>query len=582
MISEKRYTADVVVEKVKFILSELTGISDINGIKFTPGDEKGDVVFPCFVFAKSMKKNPAVISAEICEQIKEKGLDDIFSDVKNTGGYLNFFLDMKKFNSAVVSDFVKFQDKYGSLSKGEGKTIVIDYSSPNIAKPFSVGHLRSTNIGSSLSKILRFAGYNVIGDNHLGDWGTQFGKLIYAYKNWGDPKVIEKDPIKELLNLYVRFHEEAGLNSDEHPEEDNELEEKARAYFKQLEDGDPEITKIWKWMRDISLKDFDKVYKILNVSFEEMLGESFYNDKMEEIKEIAEEKGLLETDEDGVKLIRLDKFGISTPLLLQKKDGASLYATRDLSGILYRKRTWNPEAILYVVGEEQTLYFKQLIKAAELLGLDSNCVHIAFGLMILPAEGKFSTRKGRVIFLEDVLKDAVDRARKMIEDRDFSEEKKQEIAQKVGIGAVKYNDLSQSRVKTVGFDWDKMLSMDGNSSPYLQYSYSRAKAVLRKAEYNGDRTWNDSVELEKDEKQLLNRLSQFHYIVESSAVQYFPHIIANWLYDLARDFTSFYTNVRIVSSEEPFRQNRLILTDFYSSVIKTGLSLLGIETSEEM
>lgn len=574
------YAASAVLNEACRIVKEATGQDLSSEVKFNPGDPKGDIAVPCFALAKSLRKNPAVIAKEIAE--KAEFSTPLIERAENVGGYLNFFINRKAFNARVMSDFLREGAEYGTSSVGEGRKAVIDYSSPNIAKPFSIGHLRSTNIGASVCAILRFAGYEVIGDNHLGDWGTQFGKLIYAYKNWGDRDVIEKDPIKELLKLYVRFHDEAGLAGDEHPEKDNPLEEAARHYFKMLEDGDEEITSLWKWIKDISLADFQKVYDILGVSFEEMLGESFYNDKMDEIKELAESKGLLETDEDGTKLIRLDEYGITAPVLLQKKDGASLYATRDLAGILYRQRRWNPDMILYVVGEEQELYFRQLIKVSELLGFNTRLEHIPFGLMTLPAEGKFSTRKGRVIFLEDVLKESVERASKLLEGRDIPEAKKKEIAETVGIGAVKYGDLSQNRRKTVAFDWDRIISLDGNSSPYLQYSYSRARAILRKADYDGNASWNSDIETAPEEQALIDMLSRFSMTIESAAEQFAPHVIANWLFELAQRFTSFYTNVKVLSSEEPYRHNRLVLADFYSSVIKKGLSLLGVGVLEEM
>lgn len=575
-----RYTAGAVLGEARRIMSELSGGEFSGEIRFTPGDPKGDVAVPCFPLAKAMRRSPAQIAGEFAGRASFEC--DLFSRAEGVGGYLNFFLDPAAFNAGVVSDFARMGPDYGASDMGGGRNVVVDYSSPNIAKPFSVGHLRSTNIGSSICSILRFAGYNVIGDNHLGDWGTQFGKLIYAYKHWGDRAVVESDPIRELLKLYVRFHDEAGVAGDEHPEEGNPLEEEARRYFKMLEDGDPEILSLWRWIKDVSLNDFRKVYDVLGVSFEEMLGESFYNDKMDEIKAMAEKLGIVETDPDGTKLIRLDRFGISTPLLLQKKDGASLYATRDLACILYRQRTWDPCKIVYVVGEEQQLYFSQLFKAAELMGFRPGLEYVPFGLMTLPSEGKFSTRKGRVIFLEDVLRESVERASAMVEGRELDDESKRRIAREVGIGAVKYNDLSQNRRKTVSFDWDRMLSMDGNSSPYLQYSYSRARAILRKAGVPSAASWDSSVPSEPEEAALLAMLSRFPMVVESAADQFCPHVIANWLFELAQGFTSFYTRVKVLSSEEPFRTNRLILADFYSSVVRRGLSLLGVGVLEEM
>ncbi len=554
-------------------------------IKCPPPDVAGCFAFPCFALAKTLRKNPAEISRETAEKISFSPPSP-FDHVEASGGYLNFFFNRETFCQAVVQDFLTMKQLYGRSEKGAGKRIIIDYSSPNIAKPFSVGHLRTTNIGSALCSLFRFIGYQVIGDNHLGDWGTQFGKLIYAYRHWGDRGIIEKNPILELLSLYTHFHEEAERVGKEMKEkgsdEVNPLEEEARKAFKMLEEGDAETMQLWKWIRDISLKEFQHVYDLLGITFEEMLGESFYNDKMSEIKEMLDQKGLLEHDEDGTLLIRLDSYGIKTPLLVQKRDGSSLYATRDLACAIYRIRRWNPSRMIYVVGEEQQLYFRQVFKALELLGYSTPCDHVHFGLIVLP-EGKLSTRRGRVIFLEDVIDQAIKESSRIIEGREWSDGRKAEVAKVVGIGAIKYHDLSQNRKKTVTFDWEKMLSLEGNSSPYLQYSYARARSILRKAGAEPTAFTTDGVTLKDQEFVLIKNLARFPETVEEAAETCYPHTLAGYLYELAVQFSTFYNAVPVLGSiEQKERDNRLILLQFYSHVMKEGLGLLGISTLEEM
>jgi len=557
----------------------------IDDIKCPPPNIAGDFAFPCFALARTQRKNPMEISRESAEKISFSS-SSVYERVESSGGYLNFFFNRESFCNAAVHDFLSMRSFYGRSDKGAGKQIIIDYSSPNIAKPFSIGHLRSTNIGSALCNLLRFIGYEVIGDNHIGDWGTQFGKLIYAYRHWGNRETIEANPIQELLSLYIRFHEEAERVSREMKEkcseEVNPLEEEARRAFKMLEEGDAETVRLWQWIRDLSLKEFEHVYGLLGITFEEVLGESFYNDKMSEIKDMLDQKGLLERDEEGTLLVRLDSYGITTPLLIQKRDGSSLYATRDLACAIYRIRRWNPSRIIYAVGEEQQLYFRQVFKVLELLGHSTRCDHVYFGLIMLP-EGKIATRKGRVIFLEDVIDQAVKEASHIIEGREWSEERKAEVSKVVGLGAIKYHDLSQNRKKTVTFDWDKMLSLEGNSSPYLQYSYARARSILRKAGTEPRAFTTEGVVLHDEEVNLVKKLARFPETVEEAAETCYPHILAGYLYELAVQFSTFYNTVPVLASkEQKERDNRLILLQFYSHVMKEGLGLLGISTLEEM
>lgn len=578
------YAMDLIKRDVAARLSDvLSKPVQPDEIRYPPENIAGDLAFPCFPLARDLKKNPALISTELAGSIGHSSIACV-ERAEAASGYLNFFLHSETFCARVLEDFFRLKGEYGKLKTGAGKNVVVDLSSPNIAKPFSVGHLRSTNIGNALCNIMKHAGYQVIGDNHIGDWGTQFGKLIVAYKKWGDRTAIESDPIKELLKLYTRFHEEAGAGENEELTEipkQSPLVEEARNMFKRLEEGDPEIVKLWEWIRELSLADFQKVYDMLEIKFDYVLGESFYNDKMGAVIELTRAKGILEQDSAGTILIRLDQFGISTPLLIQKKDGTSLYATRDLACVLYRIKKWDPDMILYVVGEEQQLYFTQLFKTLELLGIKTRCEHIYFGLIILP-EGKLSTRKGRVIFLEDLIEEAIERAGSILEGRDLSPDKKEHIATIVGIGAIKYNDLSQNRKKTVTFEWDKMLSLEGNSSPYLQYSYARARSILRKAPAMQP-VFQASLAGETDEIRLIKKLARFPEAVCDAAQQFYPHIIANYLFELAQQFSSFYRTVSVLSAEnESMVNNRLVLTDFFSTVMKTGLGILGIDVLEEM
>ena len=575
-----------------------TGGATSIDIKEAPPKVDADLSVPLFALAKERGENPNQLANGLAETLELEGT--LFSAVSVTGGFLNFKLDPEAFVRRVFADFDRAGSEYGGSSAGEGRTIVIDYSSPNIAKPFSVGHLRSTVIGQAIYNLFTFRGYRVIGDNHIGDWGTQFGKLMYAFDQWADRAAVEADPIRELLALYVRYHEAA--------EQDPSLDDAARAWFQRLEAGDPVAVELWRSFKDLSWKDFERVYDLLGVKFDEVLGESFYNDQLDGIVEEVLESGLAEWGEiearpskkddatkeeaategdqpamDKVALIRLDEHGIETPLLIQKSDGTSLYATRDLATLRHRQKEWKPEQILYVVGGEQQLYFKQLFKAAELLGIESQCVHVWFGLIRLPG-GKMSTRKGRVIFLEEVLDEAVTRARAVLDERDLSDAEKDEIARVVGIGAVKYADLSQTRTKDVLFDWDKMLNLQGDSAPYLQYAAVRVRSICRRASAeNLSGAPDPNLLQEEAERQLLRSLAEFPLAVQAACKSYHPHLIATYLVPLARDFSTYYSNVPVLKAETPaLVATRLTLCRMTSQVLVKGLALLGIETPERM
>ncbi len=548
---------------------------------------------PMFKYAKEQKKNPKEFAKKIADELNLS--NTYFSKVIAENGYVDFTFDNKKINKEIFENYQKLQDKYGQGDSGKGKTIIIDYSAPNIAKPFSIGHLRSTIIGQVLYNIYQSQGYKVIGDNHLGDWGTQFGKLITAYKKWGDRTKINGDPIKELLKLYVKFHKEAEIEPI--------LNDEAREWFKKLEQGNSEAKKIWQWMRDVSLQEFNVIYDMLNIKFDETLGESFYEDKMDEMIKIAEGKRLakwvpaldenrkpskdsprLETGRgEKVLLIDLKKYGIKTPALLRKSDGTTLYFTRDLATAKYRIKTWNPNKILYVVGAEQKLYFEQLFKILELLGYDSNIFeHIYFGLITM-SEGKMSTRAGRVIFLEDVLNEAISRVKEILHDRAMSKVEQEKIAKIVGVGAVKYTDLSQDKKYNIKFDWDKILSLKGNSGPYLQYQYVRIGSILAKGNFDQSIEINPELLTTDEEKRLIQLVMRFNEILEYVIDNHQTHNLANYLYELATEFSKFYEKHPVINARShELRATRLYLCYMVSQVLKNGLNLLGIDVPEKM
>ncbi|MDD2889116.1 MAG: arginine--tRNA ligase [bacterium] len=586
----EKYALSVAQEQAQEILIKAFPDIDINKLQvfYPPVEIEADLSIPLFGVAKELKQNPMKLAEEVANKSDCAGT--LFSKITAEKGYVNFVFDREKINKQVFNDYLSFAEEYGVSEIGKDKTVVIDYSSPNIAKPFSIGHLRTTVLGQALCNIFRFAGYKVIAENHIGDWGTQFGKLIYAYKQWGNKEDIEASPIKALLELYVRFHKEA--------ESTPEIENEARKWFKKLEEKDEEATKVWEWFKDVSLKEFERIYKILGVKFDDIIGESFYNDMLKGIVTEALDKKVAEWEEitppeqleenfpqkNKLVLIKLDNYGIRQPLLLQKSDGTSLYATRELAAIKHRMEKWNPERVIYVVGAEQKLHFQQCFKASELLGYNVKCVHIWFGLIRM-ADGKMSTREGRVIFLEDVLNEAIQRAKDIIAERDLTEQEKETVARIVGIGAIKYVDLSQDRVKDVVFDWNKMLSLDGDSAPYIQYVYTRVKSILRKADFDGATKLNLKPELlvEKEEVDIIKRISHFPEVINQALENYEPHRIANYLFDFAQSFNRLYANVSILKAEtEELRNSRLALIDIVRYIIKRGLALLGIDSPEKM
>ena len=540
-----------------------------------PKDQKnGDYAFPCFKLAKELRKAPAIIANDIQEKIeidKEK-----IEKIEVVGGYLNFYINKNAITKEVLEK-VELDEEYGKSKIGEGKNIVIDYSSPNIAKPFHIGHLRSTVIGGALYKIYKHLGYNVTGINHLGDYGTQFGKLIEGYKLWGEEYNIEENPIDELTKIYIRINQLC--------KEDESVLEACRNSFKKLEDGDEYCTKLWERFRSLSLKEFQKVYDLLGSKFDSWNGEAFYSDKMPEVIDILEKTGKL-VESQGARIIDLEDKGINTPCIIEKSNGSTTYATRDLAAILYRARTYDFDKALYLTSYEQALHFKQVFEVAKLLGIDekytNGLVHVPFGMVLLPT-GKMSTREGKVIKLEDLLEEAIQRAKKVIEEKNPGLENKDEIAKKVGIGAVIFNDLANNRVKDEIFEWDQILNFQGETGPYIQYTYVRTKSVLEKVEKVPEFATVDLNELSDEYSQNIIKLM---YNFENTLVQVTkkeePSILSRYLIDLAKAYSSFYNENKIITDEQKTQDARVYLTYAVGQVLKTGANLLGIEMPEKM
>ena len=558
-------------------ISDVTNISKeelANYIEKPKNSEMGDYAFPCFKLAKELKKAPAIIAEELKNNMDiDKNL---IEKVEIVGGYLNFYINKESLAREVIKEFDLKKEKYGSSNEGKNKNVVIDYSSPNIAKPFHIGHLRSTVIGQSLYNIYKFLGYNSIGINHLGDWGTQFGKLIEGYKRWGKEYNIDKNPIDELTKLYVRINEEC--------KKDESVLEECRKNFKKLEDGDKTCVELWKKFREVSLKEFQKVYDILGTKFESVCGESFYTDKMPEIVEMLEKSGKL-IESQGAKVVDLEEKNMP-PCIIIKSNKSTTYETRDLAAILYRARTYDFCKAIYVTSYEQILHFEQIFEVAKLLDMDEkykeNLVHVPFGMVRLK-EGKMSTREGNIIKLEDLLNEAVSRVEKIIEEKNPELENKKEIAKKVGIGAVIFNDLSNSRIKDEIFDWDTMLNFNGETGPYVQYIYVRTKSVLNKAGYipKIEDVKIDNL-LDKSSMEVLKLIYSFNEIVKLSISKNEPYIIARFLIDLAKAYSVFYTENQIMIENTEIKDARIYLTYMVNVVLETGANLLGIQMPERM
>lgn len=557
----------LISEKIAEIV-DLDANTIVDKIEIPPKSDMGDFAFPCFILSKVMKKAPNLIAVDLAEKINKDNLEK----VEALGPYLNFFLDKSAFGKQVLEGVLQAGEEYGNSDIGKGGNVVIDFSSPNIAKPFHVGHLFSTAIGNALYRMYNSQGYNSVGINHLGDWGTQFGKLISAYKRWVDEEALEKDAIKELLRIYVKFHDEADI--------DPSLEDEGRAYFKKLEDGDEEAVALWKKFRESSLKEFQKVYDRLGVKFDSYNGEAFYNDKMDVVVQELKDKNLL-TESNGAQVVNLDEYNMP-PCIILKSDGATIYATRDLAAALYRKKKYNFVKSLYVVGGPQALHFKQVFKTLELAGHEwaKDCVHVSFGLVKF-ADRKLSTRKGEVIFLDDLLKESVNKTLEIINEKNPNLKNKEEVAEKVGIGAMVFTYLKNSRDKDIVFDWNDMLSFDGETGPYVQYTYARAKSILRKfGTVEGD--VNYSLLTSKEEFELIKTLDGLNDAILNGIERNEPSVVTRYVIDVAKAFNKVYNALPIGTAEEDVKKARLKLVEATSIVIKKALYLIGLDTVEEM
>ena len=537
----------------------------------------GDYAFPCFRLAKQFKKAPQIIAEDIKEKIEsdiEKSKE--IEKVEIAGGYLNFYINKILITEEVLKEISK-SDEYGKSDIGKGKNIVIDYSAPNIAKPFHIGHLRSTVIGGALYNIYKYLGYNTIGINHLGDYGTQFGKLIEGYKLWGHEYEIEKNPINELTKIYIRINNLC--------KEDENVLNRCRDNFKKLEDGDEYCTKIWKKFRELSLKEFEKVYELLGSKFDSWNGEAFYSDKMSEVIEILQNTGKLQ-ESQGAKIIDLEDKGINTPCIIEKTNGSTTYATRDLAAILYRARNYDFDKALYVTSYEQVLHFKQVFEVAKLLGLDEKYTngleHVSFGMVLLPT-GKMSTREGNVVKLEDLLNESIQRAKKIIEEKNPDLENKEEIAKKVGIGAIIFNDLANSRVKDEIFDWDIILNFQGETGPYIQYTYVRTQSVLEKIEEIPEIS---KIKLDNltdmYSQNIIKLLYDFQNVLIQVTQKEEPSILSRYLIELAKSYSTFYNENKILCEEKELQEARIYLTYATGKVLKIGSNLLGITMPNKM
>ena len=556
-------------------LQELTGLEReaIEKAVETPLDEKlGDLAFPCFPLAKVMRKAPPIIAQELKEQLSS---DETIAQVDAVGGYLNFFFNKAMFISDTVTAARKAGEDWGKSEMGNGKTVLVEYSSPNIAKPFHIGHLFSTAVGNSLARIYKFLGYDVESLNHLGDWGTQFGKLISAYKRWGDAKLIEKDPINELLKIYVKFHEEA--------EKDPSLEDEAREYFKKLEDGDAETTELWKYFKDQSLVEFKRVYDMLGVSFDSYNGEAFYSDKMDEVVEMLRAADIL-TESEGAQVVDLSDMNMP-PCIILKSDGATIYATRDIAAALYRHRTYNFDKNIYVVGLPQSLHFRQIFETMKRAGWEwsKDCHHVGFGLVKLPGKS-MSTRHGDVVFLEDVLNESIEKTRSIIENNGANVDDIDDVSKKIGIGAILYTFLKNSREKDIVFSWDTMLDFDGESAPYCMYGYARGKSILRRAEGIDYSTADLTKAVSDDAYTLVKLINSFGDAVKDAADKNEPFYVNRYVTGLVKAFNKFYNTNPIMRDDvdEETKKARLAIVDATCTVIKSALYLLGIEVVESM
>ena len=544
----------------------------ISAIEIPPNSDMGDYAYPCFKLAKVFRKAPPMIAGELVEKIEKK---DFIKEIKTVGAYINFFTEKSVYVKEVLESVLTKEADYGKSTEGNGKTIVIDYSSPNIANPFHVGHLRSTVIGNAIYKIYECLGYNCEGVNHLGDWGTQFGKLIVAYKKWGSKEAVEKDGIQELMKIYVKFHDEA--------EKEPSLDDEARLWFVKMQDGDEEALTLWKWFYDISIKEFERVYEMLGVKFDAYTGESFYNDKMDVVVEELKEKNLLKESE-GAMIVDLEEDKMP-PCLIIRKDGGTLYATRDITAALYRKKTYNFEKCIYLTALDQNLHFAQWFKVIEKMGYEwsKDLVHVPFGLVSLDT-GKLSTRHGNVVLMEELLNQAINETTKIIEEKNPDLPNKEEVAKQVGIGAVIFNDLYNNRIKDVVFSWSRMLNFDGETGPYVQYTHARACSLINKVCGSEEIDKNVDFSLLNDEAsvEVCKLIEMYPAKIKDAAAKFEPSIVTRHLVDIAQAFNKFYHDNPIMSSEDEVKKARIALVYAVKTILASGLKLLGINAPKQM
>ena len=558
---------ELIASELAKVIEGLDQETILNLLEQPKSSDLGDIAFPAFSLAKIERKAPQAIAADIAEKIDASH----FEKVVATGPYVNFFLDKSQISDQVIKAVIQAGAAYGQQEEGQGANVTIDLSSPNIAKPFSVGHLRSTVIGDAISNIYKKMGYNTIKINHLGDWGKQFGLLMVAYKKWGSKEAVEANPIDELLKLYVRINAEI--------ENDPALDEEGRLWFKKLEDGDPEATELWQWFRDESLVEFNRIYKLLGVEFDSLNGEAFYNDKMDEAVQILEDKGLLK-ESKGASIVELDDVNLP-PAMIKKSDGATLYITRDIATAIYRARTYNFVKNIYAVGQEQSNHFRQLKAVLKKMGFEwsDDMIHVDFGLVTKNRQ-KLSTRKGNIILLEPTLQEAISRAKAQIEEKNPELENKEEVARAVGVGAVKFYDLKTDRRNGYDFDLEAMVSFEGETGPYVQYAYARIQSILRKANFtpSTDATYSLS---DPESWEIIKLLQDFSRVVKRAAENYDPSLIAKYAINLAQAFNKYYAHTRILD-ESPERDSRLALSYSTAVVLKEALRLLGVDAPEKM
>ena len=557
-----------VAQSIKAVCAQLSEI-DIESMLEVPADRKmGDIALPCFKLSRVLRKAPPAIAEEICSAlIADGGAAKDYKKIESVNGYLNFFIA----ESSLTADLEKMSsdENYGKSNEGEGKTIVLDYSSPNIAKPFHIGHLRSTVIGQSIKNIYKFCGYNCVGVNHLGDWGTQFGKLIVAYKKWGSKDEIERRGIDALTEIYVKFHEEA--------EKDPSLNDEARAAFTKMEQHDKEYLDLWKWFVHISITEFKKTYELIGADFESWNGESFYFDKTDRVISELREKNLLSVD-DGAEIVRLDEYNMP-PCLILKSDGSTIYATRDIAAAIYRKETYNFDKCIYVTSAGQSLHFAQFFKVIGLMGYDwaKDLVHVPFGTVSIEG-AKLATRTGNVVLLEDIFRVATQKTLEIINEKNPGLENKEQVASAVGVGAVIFHDLSNNRIKDVNFVWDEVLNFDGNTGPYVQYTYARCSGIIDKAKQAGIEGNGEFKLTDETETALIKTLKNFQEKVRQAKNDLEPSVIARYLLDVCADFNRFYHDCPVLKAQDDAVKNtRVALVKASANVLNNGLALIGLK-----